>query len=272
MRNIINRVIEKVRQHGVCFTVKAIRDSLVVKAWHLLFLFIPPIIPELYERIKHLIVNPLPRLPKDFKSLPRSQHGLFKLITDFEFSTVLDVGSGSGEHAQVLKKYGKKVTALDFGTSVYARKSLNNQTGINQLNIDFYAYEEEVKYDALWVSHVLEHQPDPGAFIKKCMDLTKQNGLIAITVPPLKNEIVGGHLTLWNAGLLLYQLVFNGLDCKKASICTYGYNITIIVKNKKRKSVKLDYDNGDITRLKEFFPPFIDEPFEGVIRMYNWNS
>ena len=69
-----------------------------------------------------------------------------------------------------------------------------------------------------------------GEFLKKCLDLTKENGVICVTVPPLRNKIVGGHLTLWNAGLLLYQMVFIGLDCRDASVLTIGYNVTVIAK------------------------------------------
>ena len=244
--------------------------AILGRVMRLLLLFIPPIILKLSMRIIRFIANTLSTLPKEFSDLPRSQHGLYKLITDFDFDSVLDIGSGSGEHAVVLKNHGKKVTALDFGTSVYAQENHNNYSGISKINVDFYAYETEEKYDCIWASHVLEHQPDPGTFIRRCIDLTTDNGVICITVPPLKNKIVGGHLTLWNAGLLLYQLVFNGLDCRHASICTYGYNVTIIVKKKIRKNLELDYDNGDIRRLKEFFPSFVDEPFDGIIKKWNW--
>ena len=102
------------------------------------------------------------------------------------------------------------------------------------------------------------------------MDLTKDDGIICITVPPLQDLIVGGHLTLWNAGLLLYQMVFNGLDCSDASICTHGYNISVIVKKRLRKDINLDYDNGDIKALKAFFPAFVEEPFDGKIESWNW--
>jgi len=263
---MIHRLIRKLKRDGLRLTIRAA----FAKIWRILLLFVPPIINKLSSRFVRKITNKLPTLPEEFSALPRSQHGLYKLITDFDFNSVLDIGSGSGEHAVVLKNHGKKVTALDFGTSVYAQESHENYSGINRITVDFYAYETEEKYECIWASHVLEHQPDPGSFIKKCINLTADDGLICISVPPLKNEIVGGHLTLWNAGLLLYQLVFNGLDCRNASVCTYGYNVTIIVKKKLRKNIVLDYDNGDIRRLKEFFPAFVDEPFDGVIDMWNW--
>ena len=71
----------------------------------------------------------------------------------------------------------------------------------------------------------------------------------------IKNEIVGGHLSLWNSGLLLYQLVIAGFDCKDAIVKKYGYNISIIVKkNEIDIKNKLVYDNGDISTIKPYLP------------------
>lgn len=205
-----------------------------------------------------------------FKILPRSQQALFKLINDYDFQTILDVGSGAGEHSKVLANYGKTVTSIDFGRSVYALQANSIPGTINNIKGDFYEITFKTLFDCVWASHVLEHQPNPGIFIKRCMQLTKPNGIICITVPPLKHNVVGGHLTLWNAGILLYNLVFNGLDCKDASILTNGSNITVIVKNIPRGEVDLDWDKGDIKALKQFFPDFVEEPFDGRIESYNW--
>lgn len=209
------------------------------------------------------------RLPIDYRTMPRGAHGLLKLIKHYQFETVLDVGSGGGQHAQLLNKTGKRVTTLDFGTSVYFKDYKQNHE-IEHLNGDFYNTNFKSQFDCIWASHVLEHQPDPGIFIKRCMEIVKPNGIIAITVPPFKNQVVGGHLTLWNAGTLLYQLVFNGLNTREAAIYTYGYNITVIVKNKKRPHLHLAWDKGDIEILKPYLPSFIEEPFDGQIKKWNW--
>lgn len=232
-------------------------------------LFIPPIILIATKVfIKKLSKNKKNNEP--FSSLPRAQEALQQLIMRYDFETVLDIGSGAGEHAKVLAHYGKKVTTIDFGTSYYALKQNNIPGSIKCVTGDFYSMNTDQRFDAIWASHVLEHQPNPGLFIQKCIELTKPNGLICITVPPLKHNIVGGHLTLWNAGLLLYNLVFNGLDCRSASILTSGSNITVIVKNVKRNKVELDWDKGDIDSLGEFFPPFAKESFDGRITEWNW--
>lgn len=232
------------------------------------FLITPPLIINLVKKITD--IREQWQLPASYRKLERGAHGLHKLIKDYDFDTVLDVGSGGGEHAQMLHDNGKKVTTLDFGKSVYFHNKQTSKKPIENITGDFLELALRNQYDCLWASHVLEHQPDPGRFIRKCMETVKENGIIAITVPPLKNEVVGGHLTLWNAGTLLYQLVFNGIDARDASISTYGYNITIIVRNRRRGSIELTWDKGDIYLLKEYLPEFINEPFEGQIKKWNW--
>lgn len=83
----------------------------------------------------------------------------------------------------------------------------------------------------------------------------KDDGIAALTVPPLKHEIVGGHVNLYNAGLLLYQMILAGFDCRNASIHTYDYNISIIVRKDRYVDLSgLTFDSGDINYLKQYFP------------------
>lgn len=203
-----------------------------------------------------------------FNSVPYAGETLQHFLNSFEFNTVLDIGSGEGKHSDVLRDNGKDVTSIDFGKSIYFQKRAENHTCIFG---DYYTYDFKEQFDAIWASHVLEHQPNPNFFLKKIHKDLKENGVLAITVPPLKHNIVGGHVTLWNAGLLLYQLVLAGFNCKDVSIKSYGYNISVVLR--KRNIVKypeLSYDSGDIIKLKEFFPDFVDEPFLGDIPYYNW--
>lgn len=103
------------------------------------------------------------------------------------------------------------------------------------------------------------------------MELVKEDGIIAITIPPMEENVLGGHLTNWNAGLLLYNLIINGIDCSDCSILSYGYNVSVIVKNRKRGAVELTYDNGDIKNLIQYFRSCItSEPFDGRIKDWNW--
>lgn len=166
---------------------------------------------------------------------------------------VLDIGSGSGEHARLFREHGLKVTAIDLVNGV-----------------DYMNWLPSEPFDCIWASHVLEHQRNPGAFLEKCRWDLKKDGILAITVPPRKDEIVGGHVTLWNAGLLLYNLILSGFDCSESSVLTEGYNVSVVVRKSPIKLPVLTCDHGDIDRLSEFFPMPLKEGFNGNIESINW--
>ena len=168
-----------------------------------------------------------------------------KLVEDYTFDTVLDIGSGEGRQADIFRQYGKDVTEQD-----YLRQG------------DFMDWDGG-QFDLVFACHVLEHQLNVNAFLKKCKSHIKSDGGFAVVVPPAKHQIVGGHLTLWNAGLLLYNLILAGFDCSEAEIISYGYNVSVIVRNSEIQLPPLHYDCGDIEKLQAFFPPGCSEPFDG---------
>jgi len=189
--------------------------------------------------------------------------GLIKFLDEcniHNLTTVLDIGAGKEEyHANDMRKCGLTVDTVDFFNNTF-------QGDYNTLP-DFSS-----QYDAIWCAHTLEHQLNVGLFLKRIFKDVKENGLVCITVPPAKDTIVGGHLSLWNAGLLLYNLILAGFDCSEAMVATYGYNITVMVKKKTAILPELKYDTGDIESLIRFFPVRIKpvERFDGVIMEVNW--
>ena len=163
-------------------------------------------------------------------------------------SRLLDIGCGDGEHAKGFRKVFD-VTTLD----------LKPEADI----IGDYLSVEIPKMDCIWASHVLEHQRNPGLFLDKVFKDLRPGGLLAITVPPRKDEIVGGHVTLWNAGLLLYNLVLAGFDCSRASLYVQEYDISVLVKKKEASLPTLKRDSGDIEKLANFFPFEVHHGFDG---------
>lgn len=162
-----------------------------------------------------------------------------------DYPTLLDVGAGNGVTAEIFRNNGYKVTTL----------------GLNADN-DICGFFEEFTftsnyYDIVWASHVLEHTQNVSGFLKNMCGVCKLTGVVAITVPPLKHEIVGGHLSLWNMGLLAYNLIVAGFDLTNAHTAKYGYNISIVVKRIDTRGptlLPLSYDHGDIELLRRYFP------------------
>jgi hypothetical protein len=96
-------------------------------------------------------------------------------------------------------------------------------------------------------------------------------GIIAITVPPAKHQIVGGHVTIWNAGLLLYNLIIAGNDCRLAAVKSEGYDISVIAPKVPIRLPNLRRDVGDIETLQGYFPLAAKQGFDGRISELNWD-
>lgn len=204
--------------------------------------------------------------PLDAVGSVRGSQALHRLLAEPRVHDVLDVGSGQGAHARIMRARGLDVTTIDLA-------------GPADWVGDFMAFECGRYFDAIWLSHVLEHQGDPQAFLRKCLGHLFDGGLLVVTVPPLKHEIVGGHVTLWNAGLLLYHLVLAGFDCRAARVGTYAsgpayppYNISAIVRRPATpiKLPPLKMDAGDIETLAPFFPVPVRQGFDGRLPDINW--
>jgi SAM-dependent methyltransferase len=194
---------------------------------------------------------------------------IFKEFCKFKFKSVLDIGAGDLNASNEFLKLGKKVDVVELSNSYYFKKSkLINKVYIG----DFQKIKFKKKYDAIWCSHVLEHQLNPNLFLKKIYKTIKENGILCIIVPPRKPFIISGHVSLWNGGLLLYHLILAGFDCSKAKLIQYDYNIVVILKKKKiNKFPKLRMDVGDLDLISKFFPKKIYEGFNGDIMRINFS-
>ena len=175
-----------------------------------------------------------------------------KVLETYNITTVLDVGGGSGHDKAAFEAKGKQVDIVDLNGGTY--------TGdYNRLFIP-------KQYSMVWCSHCLEHQLNVHTFLQKLISNVEPDGVLAIIVPPLKHQVVGGHLSLWNVGLLMYRLILAGLDCSEARGVLEGYNVCVAVQNKPAKLPELAYDKGDIEKLAHLFPFDIDgDNFNGDI-------
>lgn len=189
---------------------------------------------------------------------------LEKLLVTKGVRTVLDVGSGPGYHAAVMRSAGKEVTTISLIPPA-------DYVG------DYLRYAGP-RVDAIWASHVLEHQLNVNFFLRKCFSDLRDNGVLAVTVPPLKHEVVGGHINLFNMGTLLYNLILAGFDCSRAAVseCYVAgpldipYNLSVLVRKKQAKLPKLVMDAGDVETLAPFWPFAALQGFNGQMGGINW--
>lgn len=206
------------------------------------------------------------RSPIDVGSVRGSQ-ALSRLLSYDDVLRILDVGSGGGEQARVMRAAGKDVVTISLEPPAdFIEDYCNGRS------------ERVGAFDAIWASHVLEHQPDVGRFLRLCFRDLREDGILAVTVPPAKHGLVGGHLTTWNAGLLIYNLIMAGFDCREARVSeVYSsgpgyppYNISVLVRKRAAVLPALRMDAGDIQRLAAFFPCPVSQGVDGRFPAIGW--
>lgn len=107
--------------------------------------------------------------------------------------TIFDAGCGIGVLILALKLLGYQVAGGDKylfrENNRYSINDLNRlkkiweQNELNIYNLDLLSDKLDKKYDAVISIATLEHQSNPGAFLKKLKELVKYNGYIYIATP-----------------------------------------------------------------------------------------
>lgn len=96
--------------------------------------------------------------------------------------SVLDIGCGGGLVSEPLSRLGAKVTGIDPATDNVA--AARTHAAISGLDIDYRAVTAEdiaaggEQFDAVLCLEVIEHVPDPAAFIRLSASLVRPTGLL----------------------------------------------------------------------------------------------
>lgn len=123
----------------------------------------------------------------DFTDIRQSSVEMFKkeigYISQFDSlkTAVLDIGSGMGTFLYAAKSMYKEAVGLDVSQQMatFVEKQLGVKVYVKQFE-DFH-YQE--KFSLIHMSHVLEHIPDPNAWLQKAKSLLEKNGILVINVP-----------------------------------------------------------------------------------------
>ena len=146
---------------------------------------------------------------------------------------LLEIGCGNGEMLQSMEARGWKVTGVDFDSKsvdVAKNKGLNIYLGTLEEQ-----HFSESSFDAIVMSHVIEHVPDPTALLKECYRILRPNGKL-ISITPNTNGYLHKkyknnwlhldpprHLHLFNANSL--KIVNNqAFTCMKIYSTTHNYS------------------------------------------------
>ena len=114
----------------------------------------------------------------------------------FNPGTVLDVGCGRGITLYFLKKWGWDCTGtqLSRNAAEYARRTF----GLKILEKDLLETRfEEGSFDLVILAHVLEHVPDPLAYLREISRILTRKGVLILELPNAGNFLIDIFREKW---------------------------------------------------------------------------
>ena len=144
---------------------------------------------------------------KKIKSLDKTAFRRFNYYKKYftNIKSALEVGSSIGSFVHLLKLYGVNAMGIE-PDAVYASCS-ESQYGLLQEAVLFENYHSDKKYDLVYSFHVIEHIPDPVAYVKKAHALLNKDGKLLIECPSWDLHCFGDiKQTIWEPHLQYFTL------------------------------------------------------------------
>lgn len=217
-----------------------------------------------------------------------SQQPLLERFLKEKPATVVDLGAGLGLHTRFLLERGIDVTAVDHVLTDSLADILRAHPGRSRfIRSDLAALPfADGQIQAIWVCHCLEHMENPLAALREWRRVLRPAGLLAVTVPPYKTEIVGRHVfSGWNVGQLMLTLLRTGYEVATGAYAEIEYNVFALV-HRDDNPPPLEPNDEILARYADRFPPSIAAEirahrrrnpfgetiscFEGRIKRLNW--
>lgn len=147
---------------------------------------------------------------------------------------ILDVGSGGGEFAYLLKTLGHDVTAVEPNRGYAGYSARQYGFEVTRAFVGDVALAGQC-YDLITVWHVLEHTEDPGAVLRQLGAALRRNGALVVEVPNVeatcqspRHTFHEAHLYSFNGATLERLAAKAGLRACAGRLSANGGNITAV--------------------------------------------
>ncbi len=217
-----------------------------------------------------VLVDPVDALLMPGFRTGRETMDILKVFAGLVGPRVLDLGCYRGGSTLVMALLGKHVEALIEGRFWPDRLApILEPRGMRALNLPYEQYEPDAPLDGIWASHVLQNARNPGLFLDRCRRHLKDDGWLAVVVPPLRSRITAGKVNPgWNLGALMYALLAAGFDLTRGHFLSHGFNVVAFVP----KAARVLDRPADAFADPSLWPFKLDAKrgFDGEIPSCNW--
>jgi SAM-dependent methyltransferase len=183
-------------------------------------------------------------------------------VDRYSAASLLDVGCGSGPVWPIFVSKGVAVTGIDLVPTSLISHEVDGRP-ITYIEADFLRWRASRRYDAVYSSHTIEHAPDTERFLTGFFGTLAPGGAFCLIWPPPKPAVVSGHVHVFNMGLMLYNLVRLGVNCRSVEMVRCGYCLAIMGRYERFQVPLLTHNEGDLERLASFFPFRAYQGFDG---------
>jgi SAM-dependent methyltransferase len=121
------------------------------------------------------------------------------LTFDSRRTAVLDVGSGMGSFLLAARPHWKRAEGVEISGNM--RAFVEREIGVRVHGERFETLRPEGRYSCIHMSHVIEHVPDPSAWMARARDLLEEGGLLVVAAPNMLSLDRRWQLALKRAGL-----------------------------------------------------------------------
>jgi hypothetical protein len=187
---------------------------------------------------------------------------LTRLLRDHPIDTVLDLGRTDLQRLAILAQQDRQVTAV-VDTSATAVVS----PYVTLLRRAPLTSDPSRPFQCVVAIDLLQRQADPQAFLRLLRSQLAEGGVLALSVPAMRYPLVGGDLSIWSAGLVLYHLVLAGFDCRNVKLLPQDERIFVLLTSKIIAPTAFDAGGPpQPDQLRPYLPPLLEfmETAEGL--------
>ena len=142
---------------------------------------------SLVGRLLRTIYRAVKTIPSHLVGMRREEVQLESMyLSNVSPGRLLEIGFGSGQFLKKMQLCGWEVEGVDFDSKAVEGVKTRYGFSVHVGSLESIGYPDN-SFDAITMSHVIEHVHDPVALLKECYRILKPAGYLVVTTPNINS-------------------------------------------------------------------------------------